>query len=116
MLLQHHPTSDFAVLQECEIISFRNEAFCVPKGFLFNGANIPSICWTILRLHPWHPRLLRAALLHDYLYSKGRKVKADKAFKSMLKADGCNKFQYMACYWAVRLFGGRFVNKGAYYE
>jgi len=111
MLLYHHPRSDFAILEKDEYICYRNQTYIVPKGFLYNGANIPALCWTLLFLHPWHPKVIRAALLHDYLYSKGLKEIADKAFKSMLKQDGCNQYQYMCCYVAVRLFGGRFVNK-----
>ena len=111
MHLKHHPRADFAILERPEFIDYRGHTYIVPTGFLYNGANIPCICWTLLGLHPWHPKVIRAALLHDYLYGKGLKAIADKAFKSLLKLDGCNRFQYCACYLAVRLFGGRFVNK-----
>ena len=111
MLLYHHPSCDMTLLQKDEYIAYRGHTYIVPKDFLYNGANIPRLFWTILGLHPWHPKVIRAALLHDYLYSKGLKMIADKAFKSLLKLDGCNQIQYMACYLAVRLFGGRFVNK-----
>jgi len=112
MLLYHHPRSDHAILKQTEYISYRGHCYAIPKGFLYNGANIPRWFWTLPGLHPWHPRVIRAALFHDYLYSRGVKDVADKGFKSLLKLDGCNRFQYMACYLAVRLFGGRHVNRG----
>jgi len=112
MLLRHHPDNDYAILEERQAIPFRGKVYVIPKGFAYNGANIPRIMWTVLGLHPWHPRVIRAALFHDYLYSRGVKKQADLGFKKFLKQDGCNRMQYMACYWAVRLFGGRFVNKG----
>jgi len=111
MHLKHHPRADFALLERPEFICYRGHTYIVPTGFLYNGANIPRLFWTILGLHPWHPKVIRGALLHDYLYAKGLKAIADKAFKSLLKLDGCNRFQYCACYLAVRLFGGRHVNK-----
>ena len=111
MLLYHHPRSDHAILKQTEYISYRGTTYKVPTGFVYNGANIPRLFWTLLGLHPWHPKVIRAALFHDYMYDKGLKVIGDKGFKSLLKLDGCNWFQYMACYWAVRLFGGRHVKK-----
>lgn len=112
MLLYHHPRSDYAILKQTEFISYRGTCYQVPKGFMYNGANIPRLVWTLLGLHPWHPKVIRAALFHDFMYDKGFKDIADKGFKSLLKLDGCNCFQYMACYLAVRLFGGRYVKKG----
>jgi hypothetical protein len=114
MILAFHKTSDHAILEKRVIIHYRDNSVVVPAGFRFDGASIPRICWTVLGLHPWHPRVRKAALFHDYLYSKGLKVLADKGFKSLLKDAGCNKFQYFCCYWAVRLFGGRHVNIGGY--
>ena len=114
MILEFNDNGDFGKLARTEIIHYRDVSVVIPEGFRFDGASIPRICWTILGLHPWHDRVRRAALLHDYLYRKGRKVLADKGFKSILKEDGCTRFQYMACYWAVRLFGARHVNIGGY--
>lgn len=111
MKLTFYRRSDAATVSAPIIITYRDHSACIPSGFRFDGASIPRICWTILGLHPWHPRVRRAALYHDYMYSRGHKTIADKGFKSLLKEDGCNTFQYMACYWAVRLFGGRHVNK-----
>ncbi len=39
--------------------------FVIPKGFRFDGASVPRICWTLL-----HPAglLLVSGLIHDYAY------------------------------------------------
>lgn len=97
----------YATTLEEECIDYRGILWVIPIGFRFDGASIPWWAWSLTKLHPWHERVRRAAKWHDYLYSKGFKVLADKMFKSLLKEDGCNKYQYMVCYWAVRLFGGR---------
>lgn len=102
---------DFAVVDENVFIHYRECTAMIPAGFRFDGASIPRWAWSILGLHPWHPRVRRAALYHDFMYSKGYKKTADKGFKSLLKEDGCNQFQYMACYIAVRLFGRKYVKK-----
>jgi hypothetical protein len=112
MILDFNNNGDSAMLHQRCIIHYRMHTVLIPAGFRFDGASIPRICWTILGLHPWHPKVRKAALFHDYLYSKGYKVLADKGFKSLLKAAGCSKFQYFCCYWAVRLFGSRHVNIG----
>lgn len=41
----------------------------IPKGFVFDGASVPRICWTLTGLLPTGIHL-GAACIHDYLYQK----------------------------------------------
>lgn len=98
---------EWCILVRPRVFNYRNVLYVVPAGFKFNGANIPWWAWSLIGLHPFHKKVRRAALFHDFMYAAQYKSTGDLGFKSMLKEDGCNVFQYMACYWAVRLFGGR---------
>ena len=92
-------------------IYYRGDVIKIPKGFIFDGASIPPIFWGILMLHPFHMRCRRAGMVHDYMYTIGKKDLGDKLFKSILKEDGCNSFQSRIMFWAVRLFGGMYINE-----
>jgi len=92
-------------------IRYRGEKITIPQGFIFDGASIPSIFWSVLMLHPFHTKCRRAGCVHDYMYTIGKKEFGDKLFKSLLKEDGCNVFQRGIMYWAVRIFGGVYVNE-----
>jgi len=110
MKLFHLYGNDKVQLLEPTILTHRDHIAVIPEGFVFNGANIPMWAWSLIGLHPLHHKVIRAALFHDYMYGKGYKLIGDSGFKAMLKEDGCNRWQYMLCYWAVRLFGRRNVN------
>lgn len=102
----------------------------VPEGFVYDGASVPRILWSISGLTK--DGLLRgAALVHDFVYHhKGKlpkgslfvdtekgfvaipthisKKQADKTFKQMMRIAGVGKFKSHIAYLAVRLFGPRF--------
>jgi len=99
-----------ARLESVYNIRYRGVLYEVPRGFVFDGASIPSPFWSVLFLHPFHHKVRRAGLIHDYLYTKGDKKLADSIFRSILKEDGCNVAQRQVMYWAVRIFGHAYAN------
>ena len=87
----------------------------IPKGFVFDGASIPRFFWRIIDT-PFSPFVLRAALVHDYIYRSHHidKESADELFYSMLLEDGNSQFKAVVMYQAVKWFGLRAWNKGVY--
>lgn len=95
----------------CESVNIRIGGFLytIPRGFEWNGASIPAIFWSILRVTPFHHTVRRASLLHDFLYTRtiDRRL-ADTLFLILMREDGANIFQRAAMFMAVRLFGWLF--------
>lgn len=78
----------------------------IAKGFKFDGATIPSPFWAMLNLHPFSPRIITAALEHDFCYFKRyNRKQSDKLFYRNLRKYGINKFRAYLMYRAVRLAG-----------
>lgn len=78
----------------------------IGPGFSFDGATIPALFWFPLRLHPFSPRIITAALEHDYCYYlKLDRKKSDKLFYRNLRKHGINKVRAWVMYRAVRLAG-----------
>jgi len=83
--------------------------YCVPAGFVTDGASIPKVLWSVIG-SPMTGKYVPVAVLHDYLYSK--KCVYDVSFKKanlifyagMLKV-GVNRFKAFLMYKAVCLFG-----------
>lgn len=100
----------------------------IPKGFIFDGASIPRFFWRIVG-HPFHPKRVIAALVHDALFGKidGRvkiwiggylldneramkffdRKKTDQVFQALLQACKNSGFINFTMTKAVRI-GGRF--------
>ncbi len=75
-------------------------------GFEFDGASIPYVAqW--LTYSPFHPRVMRAAVVHDWHYREHEinRLNADMLFHSDLRRAGCKPWKARLMYWAVRLFG-----------
>ena len=72
--------------------ALRFECGIVPKDFTYNGMNVPRIFWSIAG-HPFQGRGIRAACIHDYLYTYGYKFNISRAksdwifLKELLKAN-----------------------------
>jgi hypothetical protein len=84
-----------------------DQTIIVPRYFIFDGASIPRIAWSLI-YSPFHPDVVAAALIHDYDYfvhPVGKKL-ADKRFLEYLIVNGANTRKSHEMYWAVRLFGG----------
>ena len=100
----------------------------VPKGYVYDGASVPRIVWTVSGLTP--DGLIRAAaLVHDWIYDhKGHlpegsqqykdadgqwptlhvtwnRKAADRIFGRIMREAEVSKLKRRAAYRAVRLFG-----------
>lgn len=99
----------------------------VPKDFIYDGASIPRILWSLSGIRP--DGLIRAAaLVHDFLYRyRGRLPKghsyywdietwrdsnsgysrseSDKVFLELMGRAKISKVKRYLAYYAVRLFG-----------
>ena len=90
-----------------------NDDFIVttPKGFVYDGASIPSLLTNILPRFGY--KYDRASCLHDWLYAAtnthnyNRKM-CDKIFYEAMLDDKVNKNLAKLMYWAVRVFGSKY--------
>jgi len=80
--------------------------FIIPAGFVFDGASIPKIFWTITT-SPFNPKVMRAACIHDFLYRTHAipRKQADKLFMQILIEDGMAEESAEVLYSAVRVGG-----------
>jgi hypothetical protein len=81
----------------------------IPTGFLSDGASIPRIFWSIFSPFGLY---LKAALIHDFLYSKDSdelfpcdRATADLIFKEAMFNLGIGWIKRETIYRAVRLGG-----------
>lgn len=80
----------------------------IPKGFIYDGASVPRILWSVLGMSP--DGLGRPAfLIHDFMYDKQKKSRkfADDLFYEVLLYVGESRWRAWTAYKGVRLFGGR---------
>lgn len=94
----------------------------VPRGFVTDLASIPRWGWAILPPDgPW----VKAAVIHDYLYSTGgtgvwkkhppsitrpepySRAEADRILDEAMESRGVGAVWRFVIYWAVRIGGGR---------
>jgi hypothetical protein len=104
----------------------------VKKGFIYDGASIPSWLWGFpLMLFPTHPRIVAGATIHDVCYSSSGHINAyqygsyeekidgkwekvdrfvskslaDKLFRQINSEAGMDRTRLEATYQAVKNFG-----------
>ena len=53
----------------------------IPKGFFFNGADIPRLFWRLIP--PNDPMILQAVCVHDFVCNKKQYVKADNYYEEI---------------------------------
>ena len=83
-------------------------AYFIPRGFVTDFASVPRALWWLVS--PTDYSVLRASLLHDYLYRTGHRIdrkRADRLFYRKLIEDGTPRWKARLMYWAVRLFARR---------
>ena len=92
-----------------------NRIIEVPANFITDLASIPKIFQNIFE--PAGKNYTRAALIHDYLYSKNciytdiSRKEADKIFFNIMKERGVPFWKRHLMFIAVRVFGGLFFQK-----
>lgn len=80
----------------------------VKKGFLWDGASIPSFAWSILGLNPFSSEVVRAGLCHDWLYRTHlmSKDNSDKVFKRIMEYEALlPEWKINVMYLAVKWYG-----------
>jgi hypothetical protein len=96
------------------IIEIDNQTYdiWIPEGFIYNGANIPPFFWPMF-YSPFAPDVMRAALVHDWLYSTHRVQKepitrkiADSVFKELISVDGASIIKPRLMHWGLWICGG----------
>ena len=90
-------------------IKWNSREFVIPRYFESDGASIPRFLWDSVSPQI-HPKTLKAALAHDYIYRTQpegwTRKQADDMFYDTCRADGLNWWRSQKAYWGVRLFGG----------
>ena len=79
----------------------------VPKGFESDGASVPKVLWSFIAPFGNH---LKAAIVHDFLYSKKNdtginKTLADRIFMKLMEQCGVSRWKMYSMGGAVKLFG-----------
>ncbi len=93
-------------------------ALRILKGFIWDGASIPRVFWTMSGIRPGG-RMVGPSLVHDYLYrgiggeiaGDYTRKEADQLFRHLMLEAGMGKMRARWAYQAVRLFG-RWAWKG----
>ena len=95
------------ILEDDYIYSINGFLITVPKGFITDGASIPkSLQW----LYNPFGRYIKAAIVHDFLYSSYNntginRTLADKIFRHIMQETGVDNRTVRRFYTAVRCFG-----------
>jgi hypothetical protein len=103
---------DVAYVYETDLISPVGWwAVNIPAGFVWDGASVPRLLWTLSGIRPGG-RMVGPSLVHDYLYRRRRPTNcdytrkdADQLFRYLMLKAGLSKMKARRAYWAVRLFG-----------
>ena len=80
----------------------------VPAGFIFDGASIPKVAWTGLGLYPFSSEVVKAGLVHDFLYTKKTlpREECDKVLRRILRYENdLSGVTISIIYGAVRIGG-----------
>lgn len=91
---------------------YRYGDLLVPAGFEWDGATIPRAFWTLVG-GPYHPQIMAASLLHDWLYwtRAWKREDADKLLRHVMKEAGAPEIRADLVYGAVRGFGGFYFGR-----
>lgn len=89
----------------------------VPAGFTTDFASVPRFLWSIFP--PWDPEYGKAAIIHDWLLTKGcifypsagristrrpDRAEADRIFLEAMRVLGCHRWKRYTMYAGVRLY------------
>jgi hypothetical protein len=101
-----HPDSERAELLEP---IQREDGSWIEAGFQFGGDPIPSKTWKALGYTPFHPRVARAACIHndDYTRKQCPRRVADERFLANLLAGGVETEAANVMFFVVRECGSR---------
>lgn len=79
----------------------------IPRGFIYDGASIPAFAWNKIST-PFNPRIMRAAVVHDWVYYNHQMDRddADELFDHILDEDGFGSTTRWVVRQALALAGG----------
>lgn len=108
-----NPQNNHYLLYEDLLVTVQSQQLWIPSGFHYDGASIPAVAWPFTYT-PFAPDVMRAALVHDWLYhahedtpaeSELREA-ADEILFQLLLADTAGTGKAKLIWMAVRSFGG----------
>jgi len=105
--IQEINDKEYQVTQNYRATLPNNDIIRVKKGFVYDGASIPRLFWSLIG-SPFTGTHTRAAFIHDALYAGeiyDRKT-CDWIFLQILQQHGCSWIKRNILYFAVRTFGG----------
>nr|DAN08469.1 MAG TPA: Protein of unknown function (DUF1353) [Caudoviricetes sp.] len=75
------------------LIEYKNEKhfFTIPKGYTWNGANVPPFAWLLIGQRT-DPRFKLASCLHDYLCEHHEKIGNNRYLSTLVFETLCNHF------------------------
>jgi len=84
----------FIVLIDLEIgIEFENKYyyFCIPKGYCWNGANVPPCAWLLIGQQK-EPRFKLASCVHDFLCENHAVINNNRYLSTLIFETLCKEF------------------------
>lgn len=83
-------------------------AIAIPPGYVFDGASIPRVAWTIIGA-PFEPDFCVAACCHDFMCENAKcyheRMIGDAVFFLLLARAGVPYWRRACMYAAVRAYG-----------
>ena len=99
--------------------------FTIPKGYRWNGANIPSFAWVLIA-NPDDPKIRLASMVHDFvcenhILCQDDRYLSTKLLCSLCKSTKMNNFKVSSIFHTVdnyqKLFGkDKYGKKWGYYK
>lgn len=84
----------FIVTKDLQIIvKYNNKTytFIIPKGYDWNGANVPFFCWVIIGQQK-EPRFKLASCIHDFLCEHKDVINGDRYLSTLIFETLCEYF------------------------
>jgi len=108
-----NPQNNHYMLAEDLRVVLEKVTLWIPSGFHYDGASIPPVAWPITYT-PFAPDVMRASLVHDWLYhahedgpaESALREAADEILFQLLLADSVSTGKAKLMWMAVRSFGG----------
>jgi hypothetical protein len=96
-----------AVLIRVQIVPGATVEVAVPRYYTWDGASIPSLCWSIIG-KPLDPRFALASLVHDWICehaeTRPQRVFGDAMFLWLLRDAGVAPWRHYAMFLAVTAY------------
>lgn len=84
----------FIVTDKLNVLVYFNDEryfFSIPKGYTWNGANVPPFAWLLIGQRT-DPRFKLASCIHDYLCEHHEKVRNNRYLSTLIFETLCEHF------------------------